>query len=340
MRTSNILLLAGIFLLMSVHLTADFKTLPDAVTSPINAIIGDESYVKAYGKVPGSSVTDADRIHIHLSYVEELLRESTPTGLTAEQIGQRMVLLDHLRDYRLAGGFPVNDNHPDQRRPTFISENGNICAVGYLVEQSAGRAVAELINEHHKYSYITSIDLPEFLEWAGGSGFTIEELAMIQPAYQSVSDVQQTTNRLEPSYVLTTGLLVTANALYWSSGTAANSAFSDNSFMQWTGLAIGTGTMLHGMLNSDLTTRRQVTVQNGMWSSTTNYVERNYLRAGLSAGQVLVGAATVFYSARSLINGQNNTGANESGLIVTSFSLPHESGYQAVGGVGYRFAIN
>lgn len=306
----------------------------------INAILGDESYINTFGKAPNSSVTDAERIYTHLNYVEELLRNSLPNDITPRQKERRLAFLDHLRDYRLAGNFPVNDDHPDTRRPTFISDNGNICAVGYLVEQSAGRAVAEFINNHFKYSYITEIGAPVFLDWAKKSGFSLEELAMIQPTYHSTTEVHQTTYRLEVPYILTSSVALSANALYWSPEITTYTPFPNNNVRQWAGLAIGTGTILHGALNANLTSKRQVHENGGMWSHTTIYVEKNYLRSALSSGQVLIGAATFLMSARKLLNASSKSRVNESGVMVTSFSLPHENGSQAVGGVGYRFTFN
>ncbi|MCH8495318.1 MAG: hypothetical protein LAT57_06765 [Balneolales bacterium] len=340
MRTSNILLLTGCTVLLLIYSLANFKVLPETNKNTINAILGDKSYISTFGEAPNSSVTDAERTYTHLSYVEQLLRNSLPDNLTPSQKEQRLTFLDHLRDYRLAGNFPVNDDHPDTRRPTFISGNGNICAVGYLVEQSAGRAVAEFVNDHYKYSYINAIDAPIFLDWAEKSGFTIEELAMIQPAYQSVENVNQTSYRLEAPYIVTSSVALTANAFYWSPDFDVYSPFTNNTTRQWAGLAIGTGTILHGILNVNLKSQRQETYQNGLWTTTTNYVERNYLRSALSSGQIIVGAATLFVSARNLLNASSESRLSESGLIVTSFSLPHENGAQAVGGVGYRFAFN
>jgi hypothetical protein len=341
MRTSNILLFTGCTVLLLIYSVAGFKVLPETNKNTINAILGDISYISTFSEAPNGSVSDTERIYIHLSYVEQLLRNALPDNLTPSQKEQRLIFLDHLRDYREAGNFPVNDDHPDTRRPTFISDNGNICAVGYLVEQSAGRAVAEYINDHYKNSYITAIDAPVFLDWAENSGFTIEELAMIQPMYQTVTnDVHKTNNRLEVPYIATSSVALTANALYWSPDFNVYSPFTNHTVRQWAGLAIGTGTILHGVLNVNLKSERQVTYADGMWNITTKYIESNYLRSALSSGQILVGAATLFVSARNLLTASSESRLSESGLIVTSFSLPHENGAQAVGGVGYRFAFN
>ena len=42
---------------------------------------------------------------------------------------------------------------------------------------------AERINAEYKHAYVPDIDAPVLAEWAAEAGFTIRELAMIQPAY-------------------------------------------------------------------------------------------------------------------------------------------------------------
>ncbi len=68
----------------------------------------------------------------------------------------------------------------------FIDTKGTICAVGYLIEQSAGRPLAEKIAASHRYSFIEDIakDMPEVRDWVAASGFTLDELGQIQPGYQ------------------------------------------------------------------------------------------------------------------------------------------------------------
>ncbi len=151
----------------------------------INPVIGDESYLVKYGTKPTPECDETDRIRTHLSYVEEQLRASDVSGLTAEQVEKRTKILDHLHDYWQRGQFPVNSKYENQRRPCFIDENGTICAVGYLVEQTAGLAAAEAINEQYQYATIAEMTdkLPEIERWAIENGLTINECAMIQPTY-------------------------------------------------------------------------------------------------------------------------------------------------------------
>lgn len=149
----------------------------------INSVIGDESFVHIYGENPGMDTPDFLRIQTHLDYVKGILRNRPTQHLTEEQKANRFKNLDLLNKYITLGEFPHNDGHPDNRRPTFVSENGHICAVGWLVKQTAGSEVIQEINREFKYDFIPHIDHPEFLGWVEQSGFTIEELAMIQPMY-------------------------------------------------------------------------------------------------------------------------------------------------------------
>ncbi|MEX2633679.1 MAG: hypothetical protein WD267_06575 [Balneolales bacterium] len=339
MRTSQTLLL-GCTVLLLIYSVARLNVWPETNMDSINAVLGDESYISTFGQVPNSSVTDAKRIYTHLSYVEDILRNSLPNDITPKQKEQRLAFLDHLRDYRMEGNFPVNDDHPDFRRPTFISDNGNICAVGYLVEQSAGRAMAEQINNHYKYSYITAIDDPAFLDWVEESGFSVEELAMIQPGYESVREVHQNNNHLEAPYIATSGVTLTANALYWSQEITDYTPLHNNNVRQWAGLAIGTGSVLFGTLNVNTKSRWQVTEQSGMWYITTKYVETNHLKTVLSSGHIIAGTATLLRSAWNLLNATSQREIGESGLLVTNFTLPHANGTHTVSGIGYRFTFN
>lgn len=149
----------------------------------INRVSGDKSYIEIFGKKPGGHVPDQLRIRTHLRYAEQILRERPTDHLSAGQQKNRARYLDMLIDYYQAGEFPHNDGHSGIRRPTFIDNNGNICAVGYLLEQSAGRQVAESVNKKYKYAFITDIDESGFKKWAKTSGFRFKELAMIQPQY-------------------------------------------------------------------------------------------------------------------------------------------------------------
>jgi hypothetical protein len=128
-----------------------------------------------------ASSNDDLRVRLHLERVEALLRARTPETVGDEQRAARGRMLDHLRTYIERGEFPRNHEMAG-RRPHFIDEDGRICAVGYLIEQSAGRALAEAINVRHEWDYIR--DFHGIEAWVAASGLSVDELAMIQPSYE------------------------------------------------------------------------------------------------------------------------------------------------------------
>jgi hypothetical protein len=204
-----------------------------------------------FGKEPTEEIPEQVRIKTHLQYVEGILRNRPVDHLSEKQQRNRFNYLNHLREYYKAGEFPYNDGHPNARRPTFISRDGKICAVGYLIEKSLGREIVERINQKYKYAYITDIDTPVFKHWVESSGFTLRELAMIQPAYgpKVVETVDRTENSIELRYGVGSSVLASANALYHSNNPSNPWLFDDSSTNHWFGLAAGGGSLLLGALN-------------------------------------------------------------------------------------------
>lgn len=151
-----------------------------AFAEGVNAVIGDDSWIARYGGAPDASADEDARLRVHLEYVEALLRGRVPEGQSAAQRAARAQNLTRLRAYIERGEFPRN-REVQGRRPHFIDDDGRICAVGYLIEQTAGRATAEAINAKHEWDFIPEISGIE--DWVAASGLTVEELAMIQPAY-------------------------------------------------------------------------------------------------------------------------------------------------------------
>ncbi len=278
----------------------------------VNAVIGDESYVHTFGEKPEEGVSDYTRIRTHLAYVEAELRQR-PTGhLSEEQKQNRMAYLDLLAEYYEAGLFPYNDGHEDPRRPTFIDETGNICAVGYLVEQSAGREIAEAINEEFKYAFIPEIESSEFNRWAEKSGFTTKELAMIQPMYGNITyEVEEkkvTRNNVDWQYGTASTALTVANTVYMSNRASQPWLFNSSSAAHWFGFAAGTGSILLGALNVDnRSTYTEIQGEPGMCMGNCTipiheYHEVNHARTGLSMMNMTAGLVTVIRSGYHLLS--------------------------------------
>jgi hypothetical protein len=148
-----------------------------------NHHLGDDSFVAATGRAPTARDAEAERMHVHLAYVRAQLaaQPATRPALAA----RRAELLGYLDDYIARRITPHNDALP-WRSPVFIDDDGRICAVGYLIERSVGRALADRIAGGHRYDFLEDIAeaMPEVQAWVDGSGFTLAELASIQPGYE------------------------------------------------------------------------------------------------------------------------------------------------------------
>lgn len=178
MSTSKLLLI-----IFSATIIAGCNRMTNELDQSVNMVIGDISFSETYGTLPNTETDENLRLQTHLRYVEKLLRSKDVQNLTIEQQENRRKMLDLLKEYWTAGVFPGNYDYPDQRIPCFIDKHGKICAVGYLIEQTAGRKAAEEINSKYKYEYLLAMNDPTVDSWIESSGLTKEECAMIQPAY-------------------------------------------------------------------------------------------------------------------------------------------------------------
>jgi antitoxin component YwqK of YwqJK toxin-antitoxin module len=149
-----------------------------------NHRVGDDSFVERYGRTPGEADDEAIRMRVHLEHARTRLAAAPPTR--PELTARRAELLGYLGEYIAKGTTPINTRLP-WRSPVFIDDFGNICAVGYLIERSAGRALPEQIAARHRFDYLEDIAdaMPEVRAWIESSGLTVGELASIQPGYEA-----------------------------------------------------------------------------------------------------------------------------------------------------------
>jgi MYXO-CTERM domain-containing protein len=126
---------------------------------------------------------DRARISAHLERVERELRHKPVSELSPALRAERAKNLDRLRTYRLAGEFPHNTRHPDERVPYFIDDDGRACAVGALMLASGGEAVASTIRRDENNARLLEMKTPGISAWVARSGLTAEEHAQIQPSY-------------------------------------------------------------------------------------------------------------------------------------------------------------
>jgi hypothetical protein len=131
---------------------------------------------------PAKILNEQQLIQLHLQETEKMLRKRDVNDLTASQKENRSNHLDVLHRYRLAGVFPVNDQHAN-RQPYFIDKFNTYCAVGYLMQQSGADAMARSIHDKQNFSYLSDIHHPALMDWVEHSGLSFSELALIQPGY-------------------------------------------------------------------------------------------------------------------------------------------------------------
>ena len=171
----------------------------------VNPLLGDISYESKFGHKPDATTDNNLRIKTHLEYVENLLRNKDVANLSADLQTKRNHLLDLLHDYWTNGVFPKNYDFADQRKPCFIDKDGTICAVGYLVEQTTSRQVADDINSKHKYDELLAMNNITVDNWILTSGLTKEECAMIQPTYGPTP--VYTYNHITPAYGISSSII-------------------------------------------------------------------------------------------------------------------------------------
>lgn len=203
MKTSLIIALFFLFVVASCFSKSN------EIEQTVNAVLGDISYIERFGKQPNKKSNEKLRIQTHLQYVEKQLRNKDLSSLSNEQKKNRTKLLDILNEYWKTGIFPKNYDYADQRIPCFIDKDGNICAVGYLIERTVGREVAKEINKKYKYEYVLTMDDQIVDEWIQSSGLTKEECAMIQPAYGPPN--YKIDNYISQEYGITSAMMSGAN---------------------------------------------------------------------------------------------------------------------------------
>jgi hypothetical protein len=125
---------------------------------------------------------DDQRLRLHFRRVERALRSRDVSHLPQHFQSNRAQNLDQLHSYVIRGIFPRNHDHSGWM-PYFIDRDGRECAVAHLVIQSGHRETAQHIARTANNAYLLDMNFPELDSWAGESGLTKNELALIQPSY-------------------------------------------------------------------------------------------------------------------------------------------------------------
>ncbi len=150
--------------------------------SEVNKCWQQQTDVGLLNYPPYADMGEPEWIRLHLTLVEQTLRCRNVDNLSQLQKTNRLKALDHLHEYWLAGRYPQNEKY-DYRTPIFIDDHDNFCAVGYLVKATGFEAVSRKIAANTNLAYVHDMQYPELFSWAEAYGFTIDELAWIQPGY-------------------------------------------------------------------------------------------------------------------------------------------------------------
>jgi hypothetical protein len=235
------------FLLLGLGLNACQQPSTPLATDQVNVLVGNAGYVAAFGQAPAATTNDDVRVQAHLAYAERVLRERPVSDLSPALAQRRAHLLDLLHQYWVAGVFPRNYDYPGERRPCFIDRAGRLCAVGYLVAETAGRPVAERINQEHQYDLIADMRTPALARWVQNSGLTKAECALIQPSYGSAPPTM-TPEPVPTAYAVGSAMWGGVNVML---GAANASQFNQPGARRgaaYAGVISGTGQLLLGAL--------------------------------------------------------------------------------------------
>ncbi len=267
---------------------------PNNPQQSINAIIGDKSFENIYGCKPLSYLDETFRIQTHLNYVLALLQQRPTSHLSSSQQHNRGQILQLLQRYIRDAQFPVNAAYPDERRPCFIDASGNICAVGYLLQETSGRAAAEAINAKHQYAYVMDMHEPALEQWAGDNGLTLEECAMIQPTYGPPPATQIIYQDIKSGYGAASGIVGGANLALTINSFARGRQLSKG--YHYVSLVTGAGQVILGLTN--IRKSGFSSIEGGNWMTPTyvSYKPQN----NLSYLNIAMGSATLISSAINL----------------------------------------
>ena len=95
----------------------------------------------------------------------------------------RRLNVDRLARYRDRGLFPQNEGHADFSVPIFVDRHDTACAVGHLMRESGWVGEVAWIANVDLMVYAPDAYSGPLIRWAMYSGLTLEEAALIQPAY-------------------------------------------------------------------------------------------------------------------------------------------------------------
>ncbi len=142
-----------------------------------------EDHRPAVEGLPAAAIhNDVDYVRVHLAQVLGVLSGAPLDHLTSDQLATRKELVAVLSAYADQGRFPIN-YYRRERIPVFIDEHETFCAVGHLMRYTGKEAMARRIAAANNHACVREIEEPGLAGWQVASGFTLDELKLIQGAY-------------------------------------------------------------------------------------------------------------------------------------------------------------
>jgi hypothetical protein len=233
-------------------------------------------------------INHIDLISLHLQLVEKTLKSRSVLHLNPQQQANRKELLNKLNAYWNKKQFPIND-YLTYKSPVFIDRYGTHCAVGYLMQQSGHENLARQIDNNQKFAYVHQIKVEGVAEWADTHGFTIDELAWIQPGYwvtTTASDLGGGVNGQVNAIVVeqSGAAIYVAGEFNTAGGTVAanNIAVYQSGFAGWFWMALNSG--VNGKIKTMIVHNNQLIV--GGEFTQANGIGANHVAVyDLSSGQ-------------------------------------------------------
>ncbi len=178
---------------------------------------------------------DEDRIQLHLYLVEKTLRARDDKHLSNSQKINRLHHLDILKTYAENAIFPQNIYH-SERQPYFVDHIGTACAVGHLIRESGETELVDLITKQDNFTYISElVKYKKLIVWAEENGFSLAELAWIQPGYPPVAkQINQVGNGGGANGEITVMQHQTSN-FYIAGNFTEIDGFAANGIVRWDG---------------------------------------------------------------------------------------------------------
>jgi hypothetical protein len=126
------------------------------------------------------------RVSGHLAYVESLLRMRSTQHLSETQRTNRELLLDLLVVYASGRSYPQGLFQKGDDRPCYVDEEGVFCPVGFLLARTAGQQFAQAVCAAQSAEALTPTQRDRLDQWISYSGFTDQELSLIQPRFPAI----------------------------------------------------------------------------------------------------------------------------------------------------------